>query len=114
MFAVAKWVIYSINGRRTACTDVVGSGRMPLPPLDQPYALSDDPIADFLGASHQSMMHGDVRTLPAWFFAIFHSIVIPLFQVKKAVQLALNDLGFQDDGRAGPIFDDYLGSRANP
>jgi hypothetical protein len=48
----------------TSCANVVLPHRMPLPPLEESYSLSDDSIAYPPRTPHQLVMQRYIRTLP--------------------------------------------------
>jgi hypothetical protein len=62
----------------------------PLPSFDQPYALRNYSIPYLIGATHETMMKGDIGSLPACCLPRLDSVFVSVFKVGQAIYLALD------------------------
>ena len=63
---------------------------MPLPPLVETNALSDDSVSYFVRAAQEFVMKGNVGSFPDPSLALFFSEVVTLIEVLDYVAFALS------------------------
>ena len=97
-----------MNSHRTATTNVVVSGRVPLPSLNKADSLRDYPITCAFGATHQAMVKGNIGTGPAGIFSNLHSVFVPVSKIHESVFFAFDHAWIEDDWGVINIRDDDL------
>ena len=110
--ATSERVVDSFHREVATRTYAISPVCTPLPPFDQSYALRYDSITYFIGATHESMMKGDVGSFPACRFPCLDSVFVSVLKVGQAINLALDEARFQDHWNAKCISDDEFGFRA--
>ncbi len=80
-----------------AFTYIIRSAGVPLPAFDEAYSLSDDTITNFVVATHELVMVGDVGSSPLRGFVVSNSILISVQQVITGIHLTFVATDIQDE-----------------